>query len=77
MTNKATSSSDREIQTKAVRKRMIQVIVQFFIYVVILFVCALRVDWLWAWVYIGVAVVNLIINYLLMPAELITERGQR
>lgn len=77
MTNKTTCLSDSEIQTRAVRKRMIQVIVQFVIYVAILFFCAGRVDWLWAWVYIGAAVVNLIINYLLMPRELIAERGRQ
>jgi protein-S-isoprenylcysteine O-methyltransferase Ste14 len=62
--------------TAAIMKRMVQVIVQFLILAVILFISAGRLDWMWAWAYLGVGVGILIINVLVMPPELIAERGR-
>jgi len=62
--------------TAAIMKRMVQVIVQFLILAVILFISAGRLDWMWAWAYLGVGVGILIINALVMPPELIAERGR-
>jgi protein-S-isoprenylcysteine O-methyltransferase Ste14 len=59
-----------------VRKRMLQVIVQFLVIAAILFIAAGRLDWGWAWAYLGVGVGILVINSLVLPPELIAERGQ-
>ena len=62
--------------TSKVRKRMLQVIVQFLILAAILFIASGRLDWGWAWAYLGVGVGILVINSLVLPPELIAERGQ-
>jgi protein-S-isoprenylcysteine O-methyltransferase Ste14 len=62
--------------TTAVTKRMVQVVVQFLILALILFVSAGRLSWGWAWAYLGVGVGILAINALVMPPELIAERGK-
>jgi protein-S-isoprenylcysteine O-methyltransferase Ste14 len=62
--------------TSGVRKRILQVVVQFLVLTAILFITSGRLDWVWAWAYLGVGVGILIINVLVMPPELIAERGQ-
>ena len=59
-----------------IRKRMLQVVVQFLVLAAILFISSGRLDWVWAWAYLGVGVCILIINVLVMPPELIAERGR-
>jgi protein-S-isoprenylcysteine O-methyltransferase Ste14 len=61
---------------RAVVKRMIQVIVQFLTLGALLFVSAGCLDWGWAWGYLGVGVGILAVNALVMPPELIAERGK-
>jgi protein-S-isoprenylcysteine O-methyltransferase Ste14 len=43
---------------------------------VLLFASAGRLDWGWAWAYVGVSVAILVANVLVMPPELIAERGK-
>jgi protein-S-isoprenylcysteine O-methyltransferase Ste14 len=62
--------------TSRVRKRMLQVVVQFLILAAILFIASGRLDWVWAWAYLGVGAGILVINSLVLPPELIAERGQ-
>ena len=62
--------------TSRVRKRILQVVIQTLLIAVILFIASGRLDWVWAWAYLGVGVGILIINVLVMPPELIAERGQ-
>jgi len=62
--------------TSRVRKRMLQVVVQFLILAAILFIASGRLDWVWAWAYLGVGVGIVAINALVLPPELIAERGQ-
>lgn len=62
--------------TSRVRKRMLQVVVQFLSLAAILFISSGRLDWMWAWVYLGVGVGILAINVLVMSPELIAERGE-
>jgi len=64
-----------ELRGKIV-KRLLQVVIQFLLLGVILFVAAGRLDWVWAWAYIGVCVGVLAVNTLVLPPELIAERGQ-
>ncbi len=60
----------------AVVRRMIQVLFQFALIGVLLFVSAGRLDWGWAWAYLGVSAGVLVCNSLLLPPELIAERGR-
>ena len=62
--------------TGMIRKRMLQVVVQFLILAAILFIASGRLDWVWAWAYLGVGVSILAVNVLVVPPELIAERGQ-
>jgi protein-S-isoprenylcysteine O-methyltransferase Ste14 len=41
-----------------------------------LFISSGRLDWVWAWAYLGIGVGILIVNVLVMPPELIAERGR-
>jgi len=59
-----------------IRKRILQVIVQFLVLAAILFVSSGRLNWVWAWAYLGVGVAILAVNLLVMPPELIAERGR-
>ena len=59
-----------------IRKRMLQVIVQFLVLAAILFISSGRLGWVWAWIYLGVGMGILMINVLVMPPELIAERGR-
>jgi protein-S-isoprenylcysteine O-methyltransferase Ste14 len=62
--------------TGRIRKRMLQVVVQFLVLAAILFIASGRLDWVWAWAYLGVGVSILAVNTLVVPPELIAERGQ-
>ena len=64
-------------QSEAVRKRMIQVVVQYLMLAIILFVSAGGLDWLWAWVYLGVSFMILVFNFLVLPRDVIAERGEK
>jgi protein-S-isoprenylcysteine O-methyltransferase Ste14 len=55
---------------------MLQVIVTHLVLAALLFVLAGNLGWVWAWAYLGVQIGILAINALIMPAELIAERGQ-
>ena len=41
-----------------------------------MFVSSGRLNWLWAWAFLGVGLGILVINAVILPAELIAERGQ-
>ena len=62
--------------TGQIRKRMRQVVVQFLVLAAILFIASGRLDWVWVWAYLGVSVSILAVNALVVPPELIAERGQ-
>jgi protein-S-isoprenylcysteine O-methyltransferase Ste14 len=69
-------TNQRSEMRAAIVKRLIQVVVQLLILVALLFISAGRLDWGWAWAYLGVSVGILAVNALVMPPELIAERGQ-
>jgi protein-S-isoprenylcysteine O-methyltransferase Ste14 len=69
-------SREADNTSRKVRNRMIQVVITYLILAAILFISAGRLDWIWAWAYLGVGLVILIINTIIMPPELIAERGQ-
>jgi protein-S-isoprenylcysteine O-methyltransferase Ste14 len=60
----------------AIVKRMVQVVVQFVVIAAMLFISAGDLKWAWAWAYLGVGVGILAVNVLVMPPELIAERGR-
>ncbi len=63
-------------QKAQVQKRMAQVVGQTVLIALLLLGSAGRLDWSWAWIYIGFGVVVVAINALVLPRELIAERGQ-
>jgi protein-S-isoprenylcysteine O-methyltransferase Ste14 len=63
-------------QDRAVARRVIQVLLQFALIGVLLFGSAGRLDWGWAWAYLGVSAGVLICNLRILPPELIAERGR-
>ena len=60
-----------------VLRRLAQVFGQTFLIMAILLIAAGRWDWGWAWAYLGVGLAILAINALVVPPELIAERGKR
>ncbi|MCJ7626237.1 MAG: isoprenylcysteine carboxylmethyltransferase family protein [Anaerolineaceae bacterium] len=76
-TQRPVETSNEELETSSgVKKRMRQVIVQYLVLAVILFVLSGNLGWVWAWAYLGAGVAIMIVNALIMPRELIAERGQ-
>ncbi|MBN1411108.1 MAG: isoprenylcysteine carboxylmethyltransferase family protein [Spirochaetales bacterium] len=63
--------------TENMRKRIIQVITTFFIQGAILFLSAWTIDWLWAWIFAASGAITLIINFIVIPVEVIEERGRK
>jgi len=62
--------------SSAVLKRMLQVVITYLVLAAILFISSGRLNWIWAWAYLGVGLGILAINVLILPPELIAERGQ-
>ncbi len=61
---------------RPVIRRMLQVVLTYLLLAAILFLSSGDLAWVWAWAYLGVGLGILIINVLVLPAELIAERGQ-
>lgn len=64
---------------RGIRKRFLQIVVVLLVQAGILFISSGMLDWVMAWVYIGVYVVGVIINAFVLLSkspELIAERGQ-
>jgi protein-S-isoprenylcysteine O-methyltransferase Ste14 len=55
---------------------MKQVFLQTAVLVALPLISAGRLDWVWPWAYLGVGLVILAINALILPPELVAERGQ-
>jgi protein-S-isoprenylcysteine O-methyltransferase Ste14 len=62
---------------KNIIRRLIQVFSILILQGVILFVAAGTLSWKWAWYVLLLGFVLLIINWIVMPAELIEERGRK
>ena len=77
MTSSTQPTRDELNLRDAIVRRLIQVAVQTLLIVAILFVTAGRLDWVWAWAYLGLAVVLLAVNARVMPPEVIAERGRK
>ena len=59
-----------------VLRRMLQVVGYYLVLALILFISSGRLNWIWAWAYLGLGLGILVINALILPPELIAERGQ-
>jgi protein-S-isoprenylcysteine O-methyltransferase Ste14 len=70
------TSTWKSMKSRAVRKRMLQVVITYLVLAAILFISSGQLNWLWAWIYLGVGLGILVINSIILPAELIAERGQ-
>jgi protein-S-isoprenylcysteine O-methyltransferase Ste14 len=62
---------------KDIVRRVIQVLVSMVIQMGILFLCAWTFRWQWAWALLAVNVLILTINFLVLPKEVIEERGRK
>lgn len=71
--NRASEKSDLNGR---IRRRLLQVVLQSLIIAAILFALSGRLDWMWAWAYLGVGAVLLVVNLFVMSPELIAERGE-
>jgi protein-S-isoprenylcysteine O-methyltransferase Ste14 len=71
----ATNNGNAELKSR-VRKRIIQVVIQFLIFALILFLTSGKLNWIWAWAYMGVSVLILAINAMVLAPELMAERGE-
>jgi protein-S-isoprenylcysteine O-methyltransferase Ste14 len=61
---------------KDIIRRMAQVIATLLIQSIILFVSAGTLSWNWAWLFIVTGIFILVINYIVLPREVIEERGR-
>jgi protein-S-isoprenylcysteine O-methyltransferase Ste14 len=69
-------SGARDETQGGVSKRMLQVVGQFVLLVAILAITSGKPRWIWMWVFVGAGLVILAINAILLPRDLISERGQ-
>ena len=69
-------SSEESNTSRAVVKRMLQVVITYLVLAAILFISSGYLNWIWAWAYLGLGLGILVVNAAILPAELIAERGQ-
>ncbi len=62
---------------KNIAKRTIQVLLLYLVIFTILFLSAWTIRWQWAWVFVAANVVILAINFVVLPREVIEERGRK
>ncbi len=62
---------------KNIFRRMIQTISTLLLQGTILFISAWSLSWIWAWILISVGIIILIINAIVLPIEVIEERGRK
>lgn len=62
---------------KNIARRIIQVVVSILLMALILFVSAGTIHWPFAWILILISILVVIVNALIFPPELISERGKR
>ncbi len=62
---------------KNVIRRLIQVLFTLIIQGVLLFISAWTIKWLWAWIFLFLGIVILLINLIVLPVEVIEERGKK
>jgi len=73
---KEQGNSNTDIR-KNIFRRFLQVTFTVFLTALILFMSSGRFDWIWAWVYLITYIVVVIVNAIIFPPELISERGRK
>lgn len=58
-------------------QRMIQTVLILFLQGMILFVAAGSYKWIWAWIFISTGTIMLIVNAMVLPNEVVEERGRK
>jgi protein-S-isoprenylcysteine O-methyltransferase Ste14 len=66
----------REDPQPLVVERVIQVVVQAVVLWAVLFAFSGDLSWGWGWAYVGVGMLTLVINILVLPPEVVAERGR-
>jgi protein-S-isoprenylcysteine O-methyltransferase Ste14 len=62
---------------KNIIRRLVQTVLTLFFQGFVLFVSAWTLRWMWAWILIALGLINLIINGIVLPPEVIEERGRK
>ena len=78
-TSEVPTTKDRPNIRVGIVKRFIQVSVIFVFQAAILFSTSGQLDWLWAWVFLGISIVSVIVNSVILlrtSPETIAERGE-
>jgi len=78
-TSEAPTTEARPSIRVGIFKRFVQISVIFVFQAAILFSAAGRLDWVWAWVFLGISIVSVIVNSVILlrtSPETIAERGE-
>jgi protein-S-isoprenylcysteine O-methyltransferase Ste14 len=78
-TQAATPSSQRHNVIVGIVKRFIQITIGFVVEAVILFLAAGRFDWVWAWLFLSISLLSVLINGTILlrtSPETVAERGE-
>jgi protein-S-isoprenylcysteine O-methyltransferase Ste14 len=78
-TSEVPTTEDRPSIRVGIFKRFMQISVIFVIQAVILFSAAGQLYWVWAWVFLGISIVSVIVNSMILlhtSPETIAERGE-
>lgn len=62
---------------KNILRRFSQVLITIVLTALILFIASGKIDWIWAWVYLIVYVLLIIVNAIIFKPEMIAERGRK
>lgn len=62
---------------KNIFRRLIQALFILLFQVVILFISAWSLKWTWAWIFLATGVIILTINLIVLPSDVIEERGRK
>ena len=77
MTNRNGQDINTSNTRKNIIKRLLQVAMSIILIALILLLSAGRITWIYAWVYIVTSVLVILVNALIFPRELISERGRK
>jgi len=77
MTIQEKLDNDRQNTEKDILKRFLQITISIILTAIILFVSAGRIDWFYAWIFIGLSILVIVINASIFSPELVAERGRK
>lgn len=76
MKNQISNNTNNFDFKKNIFKRSIQVLMSIFLISALLFISAGKINFIYAWIYIALSIMVIIINLFIFPDELIAERGR-